>query len=185
MTDVRYRRATLDDAPAIAALHADSWRRTYRGVFRDAFLDGPIDDERRATWRARLASADHVPHVAVAVVGSIVRGFVCAYAEADAGWGVFVDNLHVAAADQGAGLGTGLLHTVATWALQVRAARAPYLWVLEPNVPAQRFYQRRGATRHDAVVMENPGGGTATYLRYAWRDPTQLQNACSRLTPID
>ena len=51
---------------------------------------------------------------------------------------------------------------------------APWLWVLEPNTRAQRFYERRGAERRDARVLENPGGGTATYLRYAWTDPTSL-----------
>ncbi len=34
-----YRAARPGDVPAIAWLHADSWRRHYRGAFSDAFLD--------------------------------------------------------------------------------------------------------------------------------------------------
>ena len=38
--------ANMEDAPAIAALHSESWRSAYRGLVPDAFLDGPVIDER-------------------------------------------------------------------------------------------------------------------------------------------
>jgi hypothetical protein len=44
-----------EDAEAIAAIHADSWRRRYRGAFQDAYLDGDILAERVAVWHKRLA----------------------------------------------------------------------------------------------------------------------------------
>ena len=178
MTDAIYRVASMKDAAAIAALHTASWRTTYRGVFRDEFLDGPIDEERRATWSARLNAASAEQLVVVATIRDRVEGFVCAYAHGDAGWGVFIDNLHVASSFQGAGLGTGLLRCVATWAATARPGASPYLWVLEPNVRAQRFYERRAALRRESVVRENPGGGTATYLRYAWLDEAQMAAWC-------
>src|SRR5688572_14136585 len=49
------RSATIDDAERVALLHADSWRRHYRGAFSDAFLDGDIAADRRSVWSARLA----------------------------------------------------------------------------------------------------------------------------------
>ena len=178
MSDALHRVATRDDAPALADLHADSWRRTYRGVFRDDFLDGAVREDRRQVWTARLASADDRQLVLVSPAQGALRGFLCAYAEADAGWGLFVDNLHVAAPWQGTGLGTALLRAAAEWACGRRLLRPPYLWVLEANVAAQRFYAARGATRHEAVVLANPGGGSATYLRHAWTDPAQLAARC-------
>jgi hypothetical protein len=36
---LRFRAAGPGDGPAVAGLHADSWRRHYRGAFSDAFLD--------------------------------------------------------------------------------------------------------------------------------------------------
>src|SRR4051812_46014791 len=33
---IEYRRAKLDDVDGIAALHADSWRRNYRGAYSDS-----------------------------------------------------------------------------------------------------------------------------------------------------
>src|SRR6188768_3459087 len=40
------RPATAGDAGQIAALHADSWRRHYRGAYSDAFLDGDVLTDR-------------------------------------------------------------------------------------------------------------------------------------------
>lgn len=51
-----YRAATPDDTERIARLHAESWRRTYRGLYRDAYLDGDVFADRLAVWRARLGS---------------------------------------------------------------------------------------------------------------------------------
>jgi hypothetical protein len=54
---MRLRPAAAGDAVAIAALHADSWRRSYRGALRDEYLDGDIVPERVAVWRSRLVDA--------------------------------------------------------------------------------------------------------------------------------
>jgi len=35
----QFRTGGPDDAGAVALLHADSWRRNYRGVYADAYLD--------------------------------------------------------------------------------------------------------------------------------------------------
>jgi hypothetical protein len=39
---LRFRAAGPGDAHAIAALHAGSWQRHYRGAFSDAFLDNDV-----------------------------------------------------------------------------------------------------------------------------------------------
>ncbi|HEY9293367.1 MAG TPA: hypothetical protein VIP98_18990 [Microlunatus sp.] len=54
-TAPRIRHADFDDAEQIAALHAVSWQRHYRGAYSDSFLDGDVLSERRAVWTARLA----------------------------------------------------------------------------------------------------------------------------------
>ena len=49
---VKIRSVTIGDADDIAALHADSWRRNYRGAYPDSFLDNEVFDDRRDAWRA-------------------------------------------------------------------------------------------------------------------------------------
>ena len=44
---VQYLDATNCDADSIAALHADSWRRHYRGAYLDSYLDGDVVADRR------------------------------------------------------------------------------------------------------------------------------------------
>jgi hypothetical protein len=52
--EVIYRAATPHDIEAIARLHADSWRRHYRGALPDAYLDGDLVAERLSVWTDRL-----------------------------------------------------------------------------------------------------------------------------------
>jgi hypothetical protein len=64
---LRYRSACASDAAAIAALHADSWRRHYRGTYSAGFLDGDV----------KLAATFHTPplpgygHCTIAEVGAV------------------------------------------------------------------------------------------------------------------
>src|SRR5688572_15478134 len=55
MPAMQYRHATATDTPGIPALHADSWRRNYRGAYLDSYLDGDVETERLAVWADRLA----------------------------------------------------------------------------------------------------------------------------------
>ena len=57
------RTAGVRDAESMAALHADSWRRTYRGMMADAFLDGaalvnPADRDHRREDQQREDDED-------------------------------------------------------------------------------------------------------------------------------
>jgi hypothetical protein len=93
---VRFRVAGAADATAIAALHADSWRRHYRGVYSDGFLDGDIGSDRLAVWSARLAVAtSETAYTAVAEDDDGLVGFTHVVFDADPRWGALLDNLHV------------------------------------------------------------------------------------------
>src|SRR5687768_12078015 len=88
--DYTLREANAGDAEAIAALHTDSWRRTYRGMMSDAFLDGGALDDRRRVWRERLGTPDADRLVVVADAGGRIAGFVCVFARGDAEeWGAY------------------------------------------------------------------------------------------------
>jgi hypothetical protein len=63
MTGLRFRAAGPEDAYAVAALHASSWQRHYRGAFSDAFLDDDVAGYLLPLWTERLTSPD--PRVAL------------------------------------------------------------------------------------------------------------------------
>lgn len=169
-TMITYRKATATDAQAIAALHTLSWQQSYRGIWSDAFLDGPVADNRRQTWQERLTYPTPNQYIVVAERAGGLCGFACAYANNHPTWGTLLDNLHVRKEYKGQGIGTHLLNTVAEYAHQQRPNRGFYLWVLAQNTPARRFYESLGAIDQEVVEHENPDGTFSDCHRYVWPD---------------
>jgi ribosomal protein S18 acetylase RimI-like enzyme len=174
------RDACAQDIEAIAALHADSWRRHYRGAYRDAFLDGDVVADRRAVWGERLMapSADHFTIVADRA-GEVV-GLVHMILDADPRWGALLDNLHVTHQLKRRGIGHGLLAAAAHELARRRPADSRFhLWVLDQNRAAQAFYTACGGTKVETTLAGPfPGGGTALSHRMAWPDAAALA-ACN------
>jgi GNAT superfamily N-acetyltransferase len=168
------RPAGPADAPVVAALHADSWLRTYRGMLSDAYLDGDVHGERLAVWQQRFAEPRPDQRAWLAVADGEPVGFVCLFADDDPQWGVYVDNLHVRGDQQGRGLGRTLLATAAEWTIAERPGSGLWLWVLEANHAGRAFYRRTGAVEADRTLADDHGGGTATAVRCHWPDPQAL-----------
>ncbi len=182
---LQYRFAIPADADAIAALHVDSWRRHYRGAYRDEYLDREAPEDRRTLWRERfrVASEDQFTVVAQrepegdgeAEGEGYLAGFAHTCLDADLQWGALLDNLHVRYDLKRQGVGRALMAKSAAALLERRPASRLYLYVLQQNAAAQGFYAALGGV----VVAEEParpiaGGGTAPVYRVAWRDPRLL-----------
>lgn len=178
-TVMRFREARADDAERIAVLHADSWRRHYRGAFADSYLDADIVAERLAAWSARLAEPTGYVTV-LAEEGGDIAGIVHVILDDDAEWGSLVDNLHVDHRRQRSGVGTALLAHASRAILERAASPAVYLWVLEQNANARRFYRARGGVTVGRAPVPPPGGvpsrlnGTPFGLRIAWPHASAL-----------
>lgn len=155
-------------------LHADSWRRTYRGMMRDEFLDGDIEQDRLSAWEARLRSPAPNQLIVVAEDRDVIQGFVCVYGDDDVRWGSLVDNLHVRHDMQAHGIGKQLMREAAAWADANCSGRGLYLWVMQANHRAQRFYERLGGSNEGAEVHEHAERGSASVFRYAWPDVRPL-----------
>lgn len=179
MTSLRFRAAGLDDAAKVALLHADSWRRHYRNAYADSFLDGDVVADRRTVWSSRLATPTSSRTVVAEDVTGLV-GFVHVVFDDDDRWGSLIDNLHVTHDRQRAGIGSALL-TRAVEAVAERATgKSLYLWVLEQNIAAQRFYRAFGGTCAEKAIVSPPGGvparlnGSPNKLRFTWPDISLL-----------
>jgi len=172
------RLANREDAEAIARLHAESWRVAYRGMFRDEFLDGDVFADRGNVWRLRLSGPTRNQFVLIAEEEGEPIGFVCAYGNEDPVFGTFVDNLHVRLDQKRRGVGRALMQHVAEWSLENFPGAGIYLSVLEPNMPARRFYESLGATNYESRNWEPPGGGQVVDLRYTWPDARTLLDHC-------
>jgi len=176
------RRARRADAPRIARLHAESWRRYYRGAYADAFLDGEVEADRRDEWSRRLQEPELGRTATIlAEQGGSLLGFVHVIFDDDPTWGALVDNIHVAVAGQRSGLGTRLMTAAAEAVVERSAKSGLYVWVLEQNVPAQAFYQARGGRCVERAPAVAPGGvagrlvGAPLKLRYVWPEAEALR----------
>jgi ribosomal protein S18 acetylase RimI-like enzyme len=179
LEEPQFRLAVPADAEAVANLHADSWRRHYRGAYSDAFLDGDVVADRLAVWTDRLREPDPRRCTILAENGSLV-GFANTVLNDDPTWGALLDNLHVVDGHKRRGIGSRLLRLTAEAVLARPGRTGLYLWVLEQNVGAQAFYQARGGRRVGRGLVSPPGGiasrvtGSPVKLRYAWPEPTAL-----------
>jgi ribosomal protein S18 acetylase RimI-like enzyme len=179
MTSPRFRAASPDDAENVALLHVDSWRRHYRGAYADSFLDGDVVADRRSVWSSRLAAPANSSTVVAEDDAGLV-GFVHVVFDDDDRWGSLVDNLHVTHDRRRTGIGTALLTRAAEAVAERATGTSMYLWVLEQNAAAQRFYRAFGGTCVERATVSPPGGvparlnGSPNKLRIAWPDVSSL-----------
>jgi GNAT superfamily N-acetyltransferase len=175
MSLIDCRPAEVRDVEAIAALHADSWRRNYRGAYLDSYLDGDVVTDRLVVWRERITRPEATFRTIVAEHDGAFAGFVHTKLDDDPTWGALIDNLHVVHELKGQGIGTRLMEASARTVLDSTPGAGLYLWVLEVNVAAQAFYAARGGVEAGREMRGPfPGGGTALARRIVWPDPAML-----------
>lgn len=156
-------------------LHANSWRSAYRGILRDEFLDGALDENRRVLWGSRLSdeTQDNLLILVDEEAGQI-RGFACAFIDADPEWGTLLDNLHVVPELKGRGLGRRLISAIAAKVLRNASKPMLHLWAYEKNLGARRFYERLGGV--ETAREEEPAldGTRVNAVRYFWNQLSDL-----------
>lgn len=185
VTDTQIRTATPADAATVASLHAASWRRHYRGAYADAYLDGDVVSDRLAVWTQRLAMEGTLTLLAEHSAPSATEplGFLHIVFDDDPTWGSLIDNLHVTPDRQRSGVGRSLLTLAARAATRQATHAGLYLWVLEQNDAAQRFYRAMGGSIVGKGVVSDPGGvpgrlaGRPVKLRCAWPDVRAVTGA--------
>ncbi|MBO0930986.1 GNAT family N-acetyltransferase [Fibrella aquatilis] len=165
---ITYRLAQLTDCEGIANLHTRSWRLAYRGILRDQYLDGIIDQDRYAVWSERLLDPAQNQRILLAEENDNLLGFICLFFDKDPVRGTLIDNLHVDPAMKGQGIGAELLREATRQLLPEATNSNCYLAVYEANTPAIGFYERMGGRCLGRELHDNPGGGKATILWYGW-----------------
>lgn len=180
MTGILIRPAETRDAGEIARLHTESWRRHYRGMYSDRYLDGNLYHDRLAVWTEKLARDPRHYFTLIAEDAERAVGFAHVELDGDAKWGALVDNLHVSHEAQRKGIGSLLLDRVARQVIGRRPGSGIYLWVLELNEPATAFYVSRGGVLRDSELSSPPGKdprnlhGSPRRIRVTWSDPATL-----------
>lgn len=163
------RRAHVADAPAIAKVHVDGWRSTYRGLVPDDFLASLSYAQREQLWRRILSESEPDTCVYVAedqsgtVVGFASGGREC---RGDPTYTGELYAIYLLEAYQGQGIGRQLTMAVVNRLIEAGMASL-LIWVLAEN-PARGFYEALGGqpVYHKTVTI---GGAQLREVGYGWR----------------
>ena len=165
------RPGGVADAPAVATLHAASWRVAYAGMLPAEYLAGPMPADLAARWRTILVDA-LTPGLLVAEDDGELVGFV--YLRPMPDGRVLLDNLHARPGMLGRGIGTALIEAGLAWSAREFPDRPVYLEVLRANTAAIAFYEHRGWQRTDAGIARFDAGFAVPEYEYTWRQVAPL-----------
>lgn len=142
------RKAQFQDASAIAQMHMQSWRDTYRSYFTEEQMKNLDVQGRTLRWEKAISAGDSLIMVAVDESGEIVGVVSSLEGTGEEGLPPLkLDVLYTASKTHGSGLGKKMV--------EVAIGNKPaYLWVLEGNPVVQRFYEKLGF-RCDGATEKN------------------------------
>lgn len=156
-----------DDWRQISRVYEESWKYAYRGMIPDDYLDS-IPEGRWVSLAGRpgfrhlvLLDEDHI-------VGTST--FCASRLEELAGWGEIV-SIYLLPAYMGRGYGRALIEA-AVQGLTAMGFQNIFLWVLEENVRARRFYEKMGFANSGAFLHDNLGGKDIREVRYVYSVPS-------------
>lgn len=165
------REANLEDAPAIARVHIDTWRTAYRGLLPANVLADLSYIKREASWVNMLNTAaenNHFVYVAENEAGQIV-GFADGGPERTTHH-VYQGELYaiyILEGYQRKGIGRRLISSIVE-RLQSSGLHSMLVWVLVDN-PAYKFYEALGGQKLHEKQIE-VGGINFNEVAYGWTD---------------
>ena len=169
------RPAVVEDAPAIARVHVESSRTTYKGIFPQNLLDGLSVSDRARVWNETLTKPPirFVTLVVCDDAGSVV-GFICGGEERTGQLGCDgeLQAMYLLEGVQRRGLGTLLIRRFVR-ELRSRGFRAMAVWVLARN-PSKRFYEALGGRLITQQQIER-GGESYVEIAYGWSDLSEFE----------
>lgn len=170
------REATLEDLPAIARVHVDTWRTTYVGIVPERVLANLSYARREETWKKTLSASAEIQqftYVAENEARQIV-GFANGGLErtGDPDYKGELCGIYINASYQRQGLGRKLVRAVAQ-RLYLLGIDSMLVWVLAEN-PACRFYEALGGQKvYERQI--NRGGVPLQEFAYGWTDTECLR----------
>jgi GNAT superfamily N-acetyltransferase len=175
---IAIRRASVDDAQAIARVRIECWRTTYRGMIPDAYLDAMDVDASTALWNRVLSASPNTTSVFVADDDGDVVGFGAGNMLEEPRYALDAElsAVYVLRDRQRIGVGRRLVDAVAH-AQRAHGAHGLIVWVIAGNKGARAFYEQLGGY----LLVEQPfewDGMPLVEAGYGFPDIDALIRAC-------
>lgn len=174
---VQIRLAVPEDAPAVAKVHVETWKTTYRGIVPDVALDRmSVETDLAGNFGKNLQHPPAEMNTFVAMTGGgRIVGFCIAEPAGgpqDPPFTGELGALYVLKDFQGQGIGRRLF-AEGVRHLDFHKHPGMKLWVLEQN-PACRFYEHLGGEVIAKKVRPTAGTDLAA-VAYGWKDLAGLR----------
>ncbi|WP_345752670.1 GNAT family N-acetyltransferase [Microbacterium rhizophilus] len=158
-TELTIRRAVPEDADRLSEVHVRTWQIAYAGLIPQAVLDSLDIVARAARWRTTLENPKAAGRTWVALEGEDLIGFSSSGPARgdDPPWPLELWALYVHPRRHGSGAGA-MLADAAIGELPA------FLWVLDGNDRAIRFYEKIGFA-FDGVTKDERTGGVTLHER--------------------
>ena len=164
------RAAEIDDAPAIARVHVDTWRSAYGGVIPQNYLDSMTVQNRTYVW-VRLLERKGAGHTTLVSEDHDRRiiGFVSAGAlrHRDERYQGEISSLYVLRSHQGSNHGRRLF-LAASNRLALNGLKGLFVWVLADG-PGKGFYAALGGEQV-AETVRDFAGTPVKELGFGWNE---------------
>jgi 3-deoxy-manno-octulosonate cytidylyltransferase (CMP-KDO synthetase) len=167
-----FREATVEDIPRIARVHVESWRKSFRGVVPQEFLENISVEKREKAFGERFGDEDYRMFVAESSENGVV-GFVDFGASRGdfEGFEQELYSIYLLHEFQGKGIGGALLKT-GVRDLRARGFNSVYLQTLKIN-PYKSFYEKLGG-KIIAESLTKLGDEDFETVFYGWDDLNKL-----------
>lgn len=169
------RAARPDDVPAIAKVHVDSWRTTYKDILPKSYLNDLSYDARETMWSESFGEENDSFLIVAEDQGKVVGFSAGGKARQDTpeakGYGGELYAVYTLDSYQRRGLGRRLVAAVAEGLIE-REFDTMITWVIEDNA-ACRFYERLGGNLLGSKTVEIADMSLRA-VAYGWADSSAL-----------
>ena len=150
-----------DDFDAIGNIYAQSWKSAYRGIVPQSYLDSLSGEQ----WADKFRTRKHDSFIILEGGKYIGTSSICAARdEIMAGYGEII-SIYLLPEYFGQGYAEPLLNCAVN-ALWEKGYENIYLWTLEKNIRAQRFYEKNGFYKNGDTSAIEIAGKELTEIRY-------------------
>ena len=170
-----FREAKREDARAIARVHVDSWRSTYRGIMPETVLTNLSLEKRQSSWNEMISTAaieNHFIYVAVSESGEIV-GFASGGRE-KSGNSIYKGELYaiyLLESHQRQGIGRKLIQLIVQRLAEIKINSV--LVLVLANNPSCQFYLNIGGQKMYEKEIAR-GGLKLKEIAYVWQDTREI-----------
>ena len=149
------RKATIDDAKAIASVHVRSWHESYIGIISDEYMNNLSYDERLTLRRSLLSDLKSNALHLIATDNGKVIGFcdAGAYRAHNSEIKGEIYAIYILNEYKNFGIGSQFMQQAYSYFLNNQFT--PFIvWVLKENKIARKFYEKHGGIKWGEDIIK-------------------------------